>query len=302
MGQLFEIDVSAEVNLGEPLMMRGKVFLTPLEPRGTFVAYPGGSYDHRYWNFTGMEGYNAAEYFTKRGFNVIAADPLGVGLSDKPENSDVVTMTSMADAAAAFAQAICADSSLAPTGELIGVGHSNGGCITVIAQARHKCYSKIANLGFTHGSKGAVTTSSSEQDPRSVALQQAQAFFTDWENGYCIAPREPSHPWLYNPSVPSELIALDDETLVPWPRQAYVDALTDGFSAPFAAEVECPVLLVFGSNDIPEHPRKDAQYYTASSDVTVLVPADTAHLHNFSTQRHAIWDRLISWASDTSLI
>lgn len=302
MSQIFETDVSAVLEMSQPTILRGKVFKTHLEPRGTLVAYPGGSYDHRYWCFDAMDGYNAAEYFTERGFNVVAADPLGVGLSDKPDNSDLVTMTSMADAAAAFAQALCADSSITPTGELVGIGHSNGGCITVIAQARHNCYSKIINLGFTHGSKGAVTTDSSGEDVRSVALEQAQAFFEDWENGYCIAPREPSHAWLYNPSVPRELIALDDETLVPWPRQAYVDALTDGFSAPFAAAVASPVLLVFGSDDIPEHPREDARYYTLSNDVTVVVPEDTAHLHNFSTRRRMIWDRMISWASDTTLL
>jgi hypothetical protein len=95
----------------------------------------------------------------------------------------------------------------------------------VIAQARHKCYTRIVNLGFTHGGKGAVSTAEG-QDARSIAVGQAQTFFTDWENEYRIAPREPSHSWLYNESAPRELINLDDQTLVPWPRQIYVDALT----------------------------------------------------------------------------
>jgi pimeloyl-ACP methyl ester carboxylesterase len=280
--------------------MRARVFHPPVQPKATLLLLPGGSYDHRYWCFDAVDGYNAAEYFAGEGFLVVAADHLGVGLSDKPADADAVTLTSMADAAAAIAKAVASD--LSPDGEVIGVGHSIGGCVTTMAQARHGCFSRIVNLGYTHGEKSAVTVDANATDARSAAVEQAQAFFSDWDAGYCLAPREPSHAWLYTPSVPADLIRHDDETLVPWPRQAYVDALTDGFSAPFAAEVRCPVLLVFGSNDIPQYPHRDISYYSASPDVTVSVPDDTAHCHNFSSNRRALWARMGSWFTDRSLV
>ena len=111
-----------------------------------------------------------------------------------------------------------------------------------------------------------------------------------------MAPREPSHPWLYAPDVPAEVIAADEETVAPWPRQTYVEALTAGFTAPFATRVQSPVFLGFGDRDIPQHPRDDAAFYTASNDITVFIVEGSAHCHNFSGKRAELWDRLGSWA------
>ncbi|MFC4507754.1 MULTISPECIES: hypothetical protein [Streptomyces] len=52
------------------------------------VCWPGGSYGRDYWNIhlPGRDGYSFAEHMTARGFVVIAADPLGVGGSGRPED------------------------------------------------------------------------------------------------------------------------------------------------------------------------------------------------------------------------
>jgi pimeloyl-ACP methyl ester carboxylesterase len=111
-----------------------------------------------------------------------------------------------------------------------------------------------------------------------------------------MAPREPNRAWLYAPSVPPEVVAADDGTVAAWPRQAYVEALVPGHTPPYAAKITAPVLIAFGDQDIPAHPRDDAGFYTAAADVTVLTLPDSAHCHNFSSHRQLLWDRLGGWA------
>jgi pimeloyl-ACP methyl ester carboxylesterase len=283
-------------------------------PQAVLVCWPGGSYSRAYWDIQipGRRDYSFAEHMTAHGFLVVAVDPLGVGDSSRPEEVDAVTVETMAAGGAEFIGQLRAQlragelgTRLVPFADvpLVGVGHSLGGCITVVTQANHDCYEAIAVLGFTHGSKDTISSVAvtgamrEEGGARAAAVAQAKAFFSDWDAGYSTAPREPNHGWLYNPDTPAEVVAADDQTLTPWPRQSYVDALTAGYSASYAARITTPVLLGFGDRDIPERPHDDVGFYTASSDVTLVVLPNSAHCHNFATTRSQLWNRLGAWAA-----
>ena len=93
---------------------------------------------------------------------VLAADHLGVGASSKPADGDRVNFETMSAAAASFVAQVrrmLADGSPElggrplPSVPIIGVGHSLGACLTVVHQARHRCYDAVALLGFTHGQR-----------------------------------------------------------------------------------------------------------------------------------------------------
>ena len=147
-----------------------------------------------------------------------------------------------------------------PSVPIIGVGHSLGACLTVVHQARHRCYDAVALLGFTHGQKevsvtavGAVEREPADDDAtlRKTATEQARAFFGDtWDDIYGSAPREPNHAWLHEPDVPAAVIAADDAKAARWPRQPYVEALLAGHSARFAAQLDCNVFIGFGDHDV----------------------------------------------------
>ena len=313
-----QVEISATMPFGaETIQIVADLHLPTDVPRALLICWPGGSYTRSYWDMQieGHPGYSFADHMTARGFAVLAADHLGVGESSRPADVDAVTLQTMAAAGAAFTAEVrdrltrgALDARLAPAPgvPIIGVGHSLGGCICVVAQADHDCYDAIANFGFTHGNKDALEggptgSVTDPAGPRAAGEAQAKAFFgDDWDAGYAVAPREPSHAWLYAPDVPAEVIAADDETVAPWPRQAYVEALTAGFTASFAARVRSRVFLGFGDRDIPQRPRDDASFYTASNDITVFVLDGSAHCHNFATNRHGLWDRLGSWATSAT--
>jgi serine aminopeptidase S33 family len=286
-------DVSSAVPFPEGASLSGTLHLPAGAPRAVLVCWPGGSYDRRYWQFEAVPGYSFAEHMTAKGFAVVAADHLGVGASSAPADVDGVTLEVMARAGAAFAHEA---RRRVPDAPLVGVGHSLGGCLTVLSQALERAYDRVASLGYTHGAKDAVTADASgAPDARAAAVEQAKAFFADWDAGYATAPREPNHGWLYTASTPAEVVAADDATVTSWPRQAYVGALTAGYTAPFAAKLTCPVFLGFGDQDIPERPHDDVGYYGASRDVTLVVLEDSAHCHNFAPTRTRLWDRIGAW-------
>jgi pimeloyl-ACP methyl ester carboxylesterase len=315
------LDVSAELPFEESSFLAASVHLPDPDgepPRAVLICWPGGSYARAYWDMhvPGHRGYSFAEHMTAQGFVVVAADHLGVGASSKPADGDRVDFETMgaADASvvAQLRQIVAVGASEfvgrpLPSVPIIGIGHSLGACLTVVTQARYRCYDAVALLGFTHGQKDVSVTAvgAAERSPmdddqrREIAIEQARAFFGDtWDDIYGSAPREPNHAWLHDPDVPAEVIAADDAEAAPWPRQSYVEALLAGHSARFAAELDCHVFLGFGDHDVPPVPHADVAYYPRSPDVTLFVLSKSAHCHNFASTRTQLWDRIGRWAGE----
>jgi pimeloyl-ACP methyl ester carboxylesterase len=318
------VDVTASVPFDESIRLAATVHLPERgagAPPAVLICWPGGSYDRAYWDMEipGHPGYSFADHMRARGYLVLAADHLGVGASSKPTDGDRVDFDTVGAAAAAFVRQVrrllaegapeLGGTSLSDI-PIVGVGHSLGACLTAVTQARHRCYDAVALLGFTHGQKdvavsavgarvGDVAREADADGRRRMAVQQAQAFFGgSWDDVYALAPREPNHGWLHRPDVPDEVIAADDAHAVRWPRECYVQALTAGYSAEFAAAIECSVFLGFGEHDVPPTPHHDVGYYTASRDVTLYVLPNAAHSHNFASTRSKLWDRIGVWAGD----
>jgi pimeloyl-ACP methyl ester carboxylesterase len=315
------LDVSASLPFDESICVAASVHLPDLAaaaPRAMLVCWPGGSYSRAYWDMhiPQHSGYSFADHLTAQGYLVVAADHLGVGASSKPADGDRVNLETMSAACASFveqARELLAEGAPElggiplPELPIIGVGHSLGACVTVVTQARHRCYDAVALLGFTHGQKEVSVTAvgAAAADPdadggvlRQAAVEQARAFFADtWDDVYGLVPREPNHGWLHRPDVPAAVVAADDAEAVRWPRQSYVDALLVGYSAGFAAQLDCSVFVGFGDHDVPPVPHHDVAFYTSSDDVTLYILPDAAHCHNFATTRTQLWDRISLWAA-----
>jgi len=314
------LDVTASLSFEERICLAASVHLPDRSagaPRALLICWPGGSYGRAYWDMhvPGHSGYSFADHMRSQGYLVLAADHLGVGASSKPADGDRVDFESVSAAAAAFVGQVRAllaagapelGGTPLPDIPIVGVGHSLGACLTAVTQARHRCYDAVALLGFTHGRKDTAVSavgakeidSDADADARRrTAVEQARAFFADtWDDVYGLAPREPNHAWLHRPDVPDEVIAADDAHAERWPRQCYVQALTAGYSAEFAAQIDCSIFLGFGDHDVPPSPHDDVGFYTGSPDVTLYVLPNAAHCHNFATTRTQLWDRIGLWA------
>jgi alpha-beta hydrolase superfamily lysophospholipase len=274
------------------------------------VCWPGGSYGRDYWDvrLPGRTGYSFAEHMTGRGFIVIAADPLGVGDSGRPEDGTLCTYEALADAAHGAVEVIrsgLVDGSLArdlppvASPRIIGVGHSIGGGLVTIQQARWDSYDAIAVLGFTHGAKDRAVDNANDPTSRATAVEQAKGFWGDqWEARYGVVDKSPHQVWLNGPDAPPDIVAADNANSVVWAAETYVDALHVGFTGAYATKVVAPVMIAFGEFDIAERPRDEAAFYLGCADITLFVLAGSYHCHNFQDGRAALWNRLGAWATD----
>ena len=68
-----------------------------------------------------------------------------------------------------------------------------------------------------------------------------------------------------------------------------------GLARPFADRIRQPVFLAFGATDVSADPRHEAAGYPASSDITLVVIPEVAHMHNFADTRRQLWDRFLAW-------
>ncbi len=276
------------------------------------LCWPGGSYGRDYWDIhlPGRSGYSFAEHMTARGFVVIAADPLGVGDSGRPEDGTLCTYDALADAAHGAVQVIrsrLADGTLvadlppiaAP--RIVGVGHSMGGGLVVLQQARWGSYDAIAVLGYTHGAKARAVSSADDAALRATAVEQAKGFWGDqWDARYGVVDKAPHQIWLNGPDAPADIVAADNANAVIWAAEPYIDALHVGYTAAYAAGVTAPVMIAFGEFDIAEQPRDEVAFYERSNDITLSVLAGSYHCHNFHEGRAALWDRLGAWATEVA--
>jgi alpha-beta hydrolase superfamily lysophospholipase len=274
------------------------------------VCWPGGSYGRDYWDIhlPGRDGYSFAEHMTARGFVVIAADPLGVGDSGRPEDGTLCTYDALADAAHGAVELIRArltDGTLveelrpiaAP--RIVGIGHSMGGGLVVLEQARWGSYDAIGVLGYTHGAKARAVPSSDDAARRATAVEQAKGFWGDqWEARYGVVDKAPHQSWLNGPDAPADIVAADNANAVIWAAEPYVDALHVGYTATYAATVTAPVMIAFGEFDLAERPRDEVAFYERSDDITLFVLAGSYHCHNFQDSRARLWDRLGAWVTE----
>ena len=226
----------------------------------------------------------------------------------RPTDGTLCTYAAMADAAHGAVQVIrerLADGSLvanlppvaAP--KIVGVGHSMGGELVVLQQARSQSYDGIAVLGYTHGVKPRSVDQGDDAALRETAVDLAKGFWgAQWEARYGIVDKRPHQPWLNRQDLPDDIIDFDNANEVTWAAEPYVDALQVGFTAAYAAQVTSPVLIAFGEFDIAERPRDEAAFYELSDDITLFVLEGSYHCHNFQHGRATLWDRLGSWVAE----
>jgi alpha-beta hydrolase superfamily lysophospholipase len=275
------------------------------------VCWPGGSYGRDYWDIRlpGRDGYSFAEHMTARGFVVVAADPLGVGDSGRPQDGTLCTYEALADAGHGAVQLVRArltegtlvkDLPAVAAASIVGVGHSMGGGLVVLQQARWRSYDAIGVLGYTHGAKARAVPSGDDASRRATAIDQAKGFWGDqWQARYGVVDKAPHQKWLNGPDAPPDIVAADNANAVVWAAEPYIDALHVGYTAAYAARVAAPVLIAFGEFDIAEQPRDEAAFYERSDDITLFVVAGSYHCHNFQHGRARLWDRLGAWATGT---
>src|SRR4051812_39709159 len=126
-------------------LIRTDVFEPPDAPRAVFCCLPGGGMSRRYFDLD-LPGFSMARHLAGLGFLIVTVDPPGVGESERPDDGYALTPAAVADAVAPVVAEILR--TLPADLPRIGLGHSAGGLLTVVQQARHRTYDALVLLGF----------------------------------------------------------------------------------------------------------------------------------------------------------
>ncbi|HEX3898012.1 MAG TPA: alpha/beta hydrolase [Mycobacteriales bacterium] len=283
-------------------------------PRIVVFAFPGGGLGRGYFDvsWAGDESYSQARHHVRRGWIVVACDHLGVGDSSLPDPASLTyeRLASANDVAVRQILDGLRDGSLVdgvgqvPVRATIGLGHSMGGCVSIVQQGNHATFDALAVLGFSAIQTtipvptGKLETVHKERDDASGSLEQdidaaggvgmfRWAFYADdvlaalvdadMGSGY---PRTGSPPAWGSPTTPPVAFSM----------------LSPGVVEAEAAVISSPVFIASGDRDVIPELRAEASAYSNSSDITLVETAGMAHMHNMAGSRQLLWNRLHQWA------
>jgi pimeloyl-ACP methyl ester carboxylesterase len=308
----------------------------PPSAQTVFYCLAGGRCSTSYFDFhvEGHPGYSMAEYLAGRGCVVISLDHPGIGSSSPVDDVFALTPSLVAaahdlavrDIAVRLEEGLLApDLGPVAVSKLVGLGHSMGGMITVVQQARHSSFDALAVLG--HGGDGLPTLLTERERAvvdgpfetledriadlaRERALpESARAESADPQSAHpeSARPENASRPRRLRPgsffasdvprSVRDAFVAQQTELLQTCGLTSMISGATDRYKA----AIDVPVFLAFGDQDLTSDYRSGLSRYSSVRDATLVTVAPSGHCHNQSSSRTRLWDRLERWAGALSL-
>lgn len=300
-----ELTVELDEALAGPDGVLSATLVAPAEAdpgAPVLVCLPGGTYDRGYFDLQvpGRAGYSFAEAAVDRGLSVVTVDNLGTGASARPDRD--VSLADQATAASASVARLTAV--VGDHGPIIGVGHSMGGWLVVLAQATTGCFDAVAILGTTNHHvapldlPAEMLAAAATREGRAALVEQTVAGMPQRD----LEPdRSATGDWFHLPDVPADVLAADATTLTCVPRRVAAEGIVPGIAVEAAGRVDVPVFLAYGEVDVSPAPHTEPSFYAASPDVTLMVLAGSAHCHNMAGTRARLWARLLSWCSAVTL-
>lgn len=278
--------------------------IEPADNHGLVVfCLAGGGMSRHYFDLQGTDAdgtLSMAEHLTAQGCTVITLDHPGVGDSPATVDGWDLTPRHVADRDAA---AICELRQRYP-GIAVGLGHSMGAMLTVIAQSRHRCFDALALLGWSFSQRfglpeldGGLT----EQERGVLGDAEAvEAHQVEFAKQKFTGPRHDGNSTTWELLIGPGQITEDARQAI---RHASAELLSVcGLAAilrgigPDVAAIDVPVFVAWGQHDITGNARATAEELRNCPDITLFELAAAGHNHNVAPNRAQLWDRVLRWS------
>lgn len=256
----------------------------------------GGGYDKCYFDIEvpGRDGYSMARYLAGHGVIVVAIDCLGTSDSARAEAAENVTSDMLAKAhhrvvgelvVGLRAGTLAPDIPSLPRLALTAIGHSLGGMLTIMQQAKFGSFDRVAILGWSN---------------IGLALPPSALKPVFDETGTYAYSSPELRQAFHLPDVPPEVLACSAErTVFPVSLTLAAEAADRGTVRKAAESIAAPIFVGVGEHDTSPSPHDEAACYRKSGDITFFRLPGSAHCHNFATTRALLWDRLLAWMQQT---
>ena len=255
----------------------------------------GGGYSKRYFHIDegDVRGYSMARHFAERGIITVAIDCLGTGESSRAESASHIVSANLTPAHNNAARHLLAGLEAGTlTPELpalsnltaFGVGHSLGGMLLALQQARHKTFPRVAVLGWSN---------------LGINLPPDALKPTFDDTGTYAFSSAALRREFHMPDIPATVLATTAERENLPVSLALAREASDRAAVHAAvAAIDVPVFLGFGEKDTSRTAHDEPSAYVGSKDVTLFVLEGSAHCHNFAVTRTRLWDRILDWATE----
>ena len=280
-------------------------------PPIVFVCLPGGSINRGYYDLGGdaRPSFSFARQMAKAGMITVSIDHLGVGESTRPLDGFALTPDVIAEANAYATRQIVNGlrsgmlvRDLPPLPELksIGVGHSMGGMLTVIQQARWPSHDALVLLGFSnnglieHLPKPAHALIDA---PESVPAKIGEIARGIYPNPYPeLAPSPEGSVMFYGSKADRDgvqaLKAARDVLLA----VSGLQSMIPGSIALRSNAITVPIFLGLGDQDIAGSPHAIPATFPNCRDISLLVLSETGHCQFIFPSRGLLFGRIAAWA------
>jgi pimeloyl-ACP methyl ester carboxylesterase len=283
-------------------------------PSLVWCCLPGGNCTSDYFDLH-VDGddssYSMAAHLADAGGVVLALDHLATGASSPVDDTFSVTPEILAATNHAAFIALLGRlregtlvAGLEPiaTPLPIGLGHSMGAMITIIAQARYGTYVAVGNLGGGGGGlpqylhdPGWVTWDRERLRTSLVELARQQFSGT-------VTARDQGRPGIFHADdVPAPVVGAFRSQLTTSLPSCALASILPAFSDPERGEISVPVFLGFGEHDLSQVPHEAVRSFRSSTDITLFVLDGSGHCHNQAGNRRQLWARMVEWARSTPL-
>ena len=282
--------------------------IEPADPNGVVMfCLAGGGMSRHYFDLPGADEagtLSMSEHLAGSRYTVITLDHPGVG--DSPPGVDGWELTphfvAERDAAA------IAELRRHYPGIAIGIGHSMGAMLSVIAQGRHYCFDALALLGWSFSQRfGLPELDAGLTDAERAVLGNAdavRAHQVEFAKQKFAGPRHDGNSTTWEFLIGPTQISDQARQAI---RHASAELLAVcGLAAvlrgvgPEVAAIDVPVLLAWGQHDVTGNARATAEELRNCPDLTLFELPDAGHNHNVAPNRAALWNRIVRWTDSVT--
>lgn len=266
---------------------------------------PGGGCTGSYFDLGEPEaGFSFAAYAAAAGFACILVDNLATGQSTPGADPWVSPHSVVRASTEAFARVAEELRTLLPasvTVATVGIGHSMGAMLTLMAQAMTSQHAAIVCLGFTPaGLPGVLSPDElrvAAAGPVSLKNLDSMARKRFSESRSPIAAERVQEPFPFQlaDTSPAALTALaaTSTNLLPLPATL---SLLPGNVVDYICEITVPVFLGGGDHEPWHQAAELVPVFEKCNDITFYTLVDAAHNHNVANTRELLWRRILGWA------
>lgn len=259
----------------------------------TFFCLPGGGASAAFFDLA--EGFSFAKTMSGKGYDVITMDHPGTATNPLPSDHPFLEPRKAADY---IADAL---NHFDIRGDVIGIGHSMGGLVTTLIQARHRPFKAIGLFG---SSAGGLEWGLSQEEkayidkPEDFARDLERLTLTKFGRAFTEIPAGPSGKSItFGGETPELTQRLREVSCELYAAGGMMSMMRGSFRKEVEA-IDVPIFFAFGDHDIGIPPEDAPKDYINAPSTELVILENTGHNHFAFSSIETLCEKLDHWSSN----